>query len=400
MIRLLTFTSLYPNAEVPRHGIFVETRLRHLLASGQVESRVVAPVPWFPSQSDRFGEYARYARIPAQDRRHDITIDHPRYPVIPKIGMSLSPMLMALAVLPRLRAIIADGYDFDAIDAHYFYPDGVAAVWLGRQLGKPVVITARGSDLNVLPQYRLPRRMIRWAAQNATGMITVCQALKDVLIELGAPENGIRVLRNGIDLSRFYPPADRQALRQQLGLSRTTLLSVGHLVEAKGHHLVIEALRELPDAELLIAGDGDQEQRLRRQAIELGLAERVRFLGTLPQEALRDYYGAADALVLASSREGWANVLLEAMACGTPVLATAVGGTPEVVTAPEAGRLIDERSAAAITRAAKSLFAHAPRREQTRHYAEGFSWQETTEGQLALYRDILAQGHSYTRCDK
>jgi len=391
MIRLLTFTSLYPNAEVPRHGIFVETRLRHLLASGQVEARVVAPVPWFPSQSDRFGAYAKYARIPAQDRRHDITIDYPRYPVIPKIGMSLSPMLMALAVLPRLRAIIADGYDFDAIDAHYFYPDGVAAVWLGRQLGKPVVITARGSDLNVLPQYRLPRRMIRWAAQNAAGMITVCQALKDVLIELGAPGNGIRVLRNGIDLSRFYPPADRQALRQRLGLTRTTLLSVGHLVEAKGHHLVIEALRELPDTELLIAGDGDQEQRLRRQAIELGLAERVRFLGTLPQDALRDYYGAADALVLASSREGWANVLLEAMACGTPVLATTVGGTPEVVTAPEAGHLLDERSAAAITRAARSLLSDTVTREQTRHFAEGFSWQETTEGQLALYRDILSQ---------
>ena len=116
----------------------------------------------------------------------------------------------------------------------------------------------------------------------------------------------------------------------------------------------------------------------------------MRFLGTLPQEALRDYYGAADALVLASSREGWANVLLEAMACGTPVLATAVGGTPEVVTAPEAGRLLHERSAAAVARAARSLFTDTATREQTRRYAEGFSWQETTEGQFALYRDILS----------
>ena len=119
-------------------------------------------MPWFPSRAARFGEYAGYARIPARDVRHGIAIDYPRYPVIPKVGMSLAPVLMALAVLPRLRAIIADGYDFDAIDAHYVYPDGVAAAWLGRQLGKPVVITARGSDLNVLPQYPLPRRMIRW----------------------------------------------------------------------------------------------------------------------------------------------------------------------------------------------------------------------------------------------
>lgn len=390
MIKLLTFTSLYPSAEVPRHGVFVETRLRHLIASGQIQSRVVAPVPWFPIRSARFGDYAKYARIPRQDMRHGITIDYPRYPVIPKIGMNLAPLLMAAAALPRLRAIIADGYDFDIIDAHYFYPDGVAAVWLGKQLGKPVVITARGSDVNVLPQYRLPRCMIQWAAHHAARVITVSTALKTVLTQLGISAEKIQALRNGVDLTHFNPPTDRMALRNKLGLRHKTLLSVGHLLVAKGHHLAIEALRGLPDTDLLIAGDGQEEQRLRQQAGALGLSERVHFLGTLSQHDLCDYYGASDALVLASSREGWANVLLEAMACGTPVLASSVGGTPELVTTTEAGRLLEDLSVTAIVRAAQALFADPPLREQTRLYAERYSWQETTEGQLSLFQDVLA----------
>jgi teichuronic acid biosynthesis glycosyltransferase TuaC len=185
-MKLLTFSTLFPNTEQPSHGIFVETRLRYLLASGKAESRVVAPVPWFPLKHARFGSYARYARVPASEVRHGIDVVHPRYVSLPKIGMEVAPMLLTQGAKPAIGRILDQGYDFDVIDAHYFYPDGVAAVMLGKYFNKPVVVTARGTDINLIPQYRLARKMLLWAANNAQGIITVCNALKDEMVQRGA----------------------------------------------------------------------------------------------------------------------------------------------------------------------------------------------------------------------
>lgn len=388
-MKLLTFSTLYPSAAQPQHGVFVENRLRRLVATGEAVSRVVAPVPWVPPPLRNAPRYAALARVPTHEERHGLEVEHPPYLVIPKVGMNLAPWLLYRAARPVLRQILGQGYDFDLIDAHYFYPDGVAAAWLARDFGKPVTITGRGTDLNLIPEYRLPRAMILKAAAAADGLITVCQALKDRLVELGVAADRVTVLRNGVDLDLFRP-ADRQAARARLGLAGTTLLSVGHLVERKGHHLVIEALGELPAMELLIAGDGPERGALAALASRLGVAPRVRFLGAVPHSSLPEIYGAADILVLASSREGWANVLLEAMACGTPVVATRVWGTPEVVARPEAGELTEERSAKALAAAVRRLLTRLPDRSRTRSYAEGFGWNETTAGQLTLFRAILS----------
>lgn len=396
MMRLLTFSTLFPNALTPSHGVFVQTRLRHLLASGEAESRVVAPVPWFPFRHPRFGEYARYAAVPGHEERFGIPVEHPRYFLLPKVGMNSAPHFLARSGLAAIRRLMADGYDFDVIDAHYFYPDGVAAVAIGRVLNKPVVITARGTDINLIPQYPTPRRMILAAARDCAAMITVCSALKDELVGLGAEAAKITPLRNGVDLQLFRPE-DRVAARRDFGLAggRFVLASVGLLIERKGHELIIAALPQLPDAELLIAGSGPDEARLKSLAASLGVADRVRFLGALPQERLRSLYNAADALVLASSREGWANVLLEAMACGTPVVASNVWGTPEVVAADEAGVLMRERSPTGIVAAMGRLRARLPDRAATRRYAEQFSWDATTRGQLDIFQRILGnRGHA------
>lgn len=181
----------------------------------------------------------------------------------------------------------------------------------------------------------------------------------------------MQVLRNGVDLERFQP-MPRDAARSEHGMRGRTLLSVGHLIERKGNHLTILALRELPDTTLVLVGDGPEERRLRDLARTCNVAERVRFVGAVAQEDLPQCYNAAEALVLASSHEGWANVLLEAMACGTPVVATPIWGTPEVVATPEAGVLTADLSSAAIVAACKSLFAALPPREATRAYAETF----------------------------
>jgi glycosyltransferase involved in cell wall biosynthesis len=399
-IRSLLFSTLYPSAERPVHGIFVETRLRELLKTGEVETRVVAPVPWFPSRHPRFGEHAAMARTARREQRHGIEVRHPRYPLIPKVGMTTAPFLLAAAARPALQAAIDEGFDFDLIDAHYYYPDGVAAALLARHFGKPLCITARGTDLNLIPQHAVPRALIRWAARRADASIGVCAALMDVLRGWpGIDASRLHVMRNGVDLQRFspQPPAAMKALLAERGmLGAPLLMSVGHLIERKGHHVAIEALAELRrqglPAGLVILGEGPERAALQGLAARLGVAEAVHLPGALPNTELAAWYSAADLLLLASSREGWANVLLEAMACGTPVVATRIWGTPEVVAGPVAGRLVDERTGVAFAQAIQDLLAAAPDRAAVRAYAEGFSWDATSQAQLALFRGLVASG--------
>jgi teichuronic acid biosynthesis glycosyltransferase TuaC len=391
-VQILTFTTLYPSAARPQHGIFVETRLRKLVESGAVQARIVAPCPWFPFASPHFGGYWVMARVPSQEMRYGLHIDHPRYPLLPKIGMSTAPLALFAAVLPRLRRQIGAGRDFDLIDAHYFYPDGVAAVLLGRALGRPVVVTARGSDLNLIADYAVPRRWIRWAAAHAAGLIMVSSGLRDRLVALGTAPERMRVLRNGVDLALFRP-GDREAARHRLGFTRPTLLAVGNLVALKRHRLMVEALALLPGADLVIVGAGPEHAAIEALAHARGVADRVRLLGQMPQQELPAIYNAADLLLLVSTHEGWPNVLLESMACGTPAVVSDLPGIADIVGAPAAGCIVPrippepDHLAAAI----RGLLAAPPLRAATRAYAAQFDWQSTTEGQIALFREVCAQ---------
>lgn len=392
-MRVLNFSTLFPNPVRPTHGIFVENRLRHLVRSGEVSATVVAPVPYFPLKSEMFGRYGDYAKVPEHEVRHGLSVHHPRYLLFPKVGMNTAPTFMFNSVRPKIERIIEEQGPFDLIDAHYFYPDGVAAAHLAKHFGLPFTITARGTDINLIPDYQKPRQQILWAATQASGIITVCQALMDKIESLVPPGFELppqRVLRNGVDLSTFKP-ADRKSVRADLGLTQPTLLSVGHLVERKGHHLIIKALANMPGTDLLIAGEGEEQKNLTELVETLGLGKRVTFLGNRPHEELYKIYSAADLLVLASSREGWPNVLLEAMACGTPVVATDVWGSGEVVQAPEAGTVVADRTSDALGKASLELLQNLPDRSATRAYAEKFSWDATTQGQIDLFREILAQ---------
>src|SRR3954447_283382 len=243
-VKVLVFTSLYPNAAMPNFGIFVENRLRHLVAAGEVDAHVVAPIPWFPSRYPRFGTYTRWARVPYTEVRHGLTISHPRYFLPPKIGMLAHPFLMAagaFSTLYRMRSC------FDVIDAHYYYPDGVAAIVLGAFFGRPVVITARGTDLNVYPrQFPLVRRLMTWAARRAFASVAVSSALGRALAAIDAPEERVFMLRNGVDLDLFRS-IDHGSAQRILGISGPTILSVGNLIPLKGHDIVIRAMELLPE---------------------------------------------------------------------------------------------------------------------------------------------------------
>ncbi|MBI1366541.1 MAG: glycosyltransferase [Alphaproteobacteria bacterium] len=389
-MRVLTFTTLYPNAAAPTHGVFVENRLAAFAARHGADVKVVAPVPWFPLAARWAGRYGAYARAPRREARRGLSVSHPRYLIPPKIGMNYAPIALERCLEREARSLIEGGWDFDVIDAHYLYPDCVAALRVGEKLGKPVVVTARGSDVSLLPSFSRQRRMILETTFAADGVVAVADALKTELVRIGAPKEKIRVFRNGVDLKRFRP-LDRETIRRKMGLHGRVIASVGHLIERKGHHLVIEALAATPNATLLIVGAGEEEGRLKRLAARVGVSARVRFLGAVAHEALVEIYNAADALALASSREGWPNVLLEAMACGTPVVATPVWGSVEIVCAPEAGRLARDRDAASLADALRRLLAAPPFRAATRRFAENYSWDETSDNLAALFDEVVAR---------
>jgi glycosyltransferase involved in cell wall biosynthesis len=201
----------------------------------------------------------------------------------------------------------------------------------------------------------------------------------------------VTALRNGVELDVFHPPPDRAAARAAWGLTGPTLVSVGGLIPRKRHDLTIAAMPLLPGHTLLIAGEGPSRPALETQIVALGLSDRVRLLGPLPHATLFALYGAADASVLVSTREGWANVLLESMACGTPVLASDIPGNPEVVQSRDAGLILPQNTPEGLAEAVRDLFAAPPDRAATRAYAERFGWAETSAGQLTVFRRVLDQ---------
>lgn len=405
MIRLLVITTLYPNKAQFRHGIFVENRVKSLVAAGGVDALVVAPVPWMPaavlwlltalklSKYLPLTEYRQYRDVPAEEVRFGIRVLHPRYLVIPKIGMYLTPMLLALSLLKLVARLQRGGHRWDLIDSHYFYPDGVAVALLCRWMRLPFIITARGSDINLIGNYGAARRMMCWAAAQTEKNLCVSSELKKSMIGLKMAPEKIAVVTNGIDETVFVaqPATAREALKRGLPVSGYTLAAVGNLVELKGQHLLIEAVATLPDVSLLIVGEGECRARLEAQVAGARLQERVRFLGNVPQQQLVNIYNAVDLVCLASSREGCANVLLEAIACGTPVLATAVGGNVETINSDEVGLLVRERSAEGLRQGIVAARKMSFDQQRIRTLSQRFWYASINTTLLQLYQTLIDQ---------
>jgi len=387
-MNILVLTTLYPNNVQHRHGIFIENRVKELVKRyPEAKVKVIAPVPYFPSFLP-VKEYKKYSKVVSKEIRANIEVIHPKFFVVPKVGMNITPYFLYRTCLASIAEIQAEGFDIDVIDSHYFYPDGVVASWIGKKLNIPVMVTARGSDINIIPQNATAKKRIIKALSTIQASAAVSQALADEMVKLAPSAKKPIVLRNGVDLDFFHPDAAKHTLPFAVEKNEKLILSVGNLVELKGHHLVIEALASLDNTKLIIIGEGEEKVNLRKLVAELSLTDRVFFTGNIMQAELPGYYAAADALVLASSREGMPNVLLESLACGTPVIATNVGGSSEVITHDDIGILLKERSANGIAKAVKTLLIKGVSSEKVRLFAQQLSWEDVTKKQYDFLNNL------------
>ena len=395
-MRIVSLTSLFPNRMNPVRGVFIKERLRHVAKHHDL--RVVAPVPYFPPVRC-YHRWDQYTRVPSRERIGPLPVYHPRYVTIPRVGMALYGLLYFLSLYPFLRRLNRR-CPFDLLDAHYLYPDGLAAVLLARTLGRPVVLSARGTDVNLFMRLPFIRSWILYALRRCDRIIAVSGALKTVMVEAGISPGKIDVVPNGVDVSLF-PEISREQARAELGLSRSgrIILSVGSLRLSKNFEHLLRALQELRsepayrDVSLVIVGYGHHRVRLEREISRLGLDGHVILAGRVPHEQMFRWYRAADLFCLASASEGWPNVIFEALACGLPVVSTPVGGVPEILVSSEYGILLEDADPAGLADSLHDAIRRALGRDWDRGrlaaYARRHTWDRVADEVIASFRRTL-----------
>jgi teichuronic acid biosynthesis glycosyltransferase TuaC len=385
-LRILTLSTLFPAASRPNFGIFVERQTAALTAVRDFAVTVINPIGIAPWPLSLFGEQARLGDL-HNEQWGELDVYRPRFTAIPKIGGRINPDMIARAVLPLAKRLHAE-IGFDLIDAEFFYPDGPAAMKLSEALGIPFTIKARGADIHHWGKQPGCMPKILEAADKAAGLLAVSGALKADMVALGMNADKIMVHYTGLDQSRFVP-RDRKEEKAKMGISGPLILSVGALIPRKGQDLLIAALPALPNAMLMLAGQGESEADYRALASDLGVADRVSFLGSVLHDDLPALFAAADVMALVSSSEGLANAWVEALACGTPVVASDVGGIRELVKTPEAGRIV-ERTPEAIAAAITDILANPPVREAVAANVSAFSWGENAQQLAEFFRRVAA----------
>jgi len=376
-LRILTFTSLYPNKINPRHGIFVKGRMDHFDQIEGTSRTVIAPVQYFPLLGlCRGSRFHGYNQVPPHEHQNDIAVYHPRYMTIPGTNIINSAHAMTAAAQ---KIIGQRQIDFDLVDGHYLYPDGVAAFKLAKAHGTPLVLTARGSDVNFWMEQKGIKKDILAAIDYAEKVICVSRALKDRLIRHGVDEDKLTVIMNGVDRSIFKAENNHRG---------KYLLTVGNLVPLKGHDYILQSLQDFPEEKLIIIGSGELENHLKNLANRLFVSDRVIFLPHIPHNELPAYYADAKCSILMSSMEGMPNVVLESLASGTPVIATNVGGIPEVIT-KDNGILLPDRTAGALTAALEAALNRDWDRQQISQDMAYLDWHETARKLHACFGEGL-----------
>jgi glycosyltransferase involved in cell wall biosynthesis len=393
--RVLVSTTLFPSTSQPSAGVFIRERMFRV--GKELPLKVVAPQPWFPCQSLlRLLKPSFRPSAPPVEVQEGVEVLRPRFFCVPGVLKSLDGIFLALSSYLTLRRL-SRRFDFHLIDAHFGYPDGYAAVELGKWLRRPVTITLRGTE----PRHSRTRgvkRYLRRALDGADRIFCVSESLRRHALAMGiGTAEKVLVVGNGVDAEKFHalPKTDS---RLALGLrpDAKVLITVGGLVERKGFHRVIALLPKLckkyPNLHYLVVGgpsaEGDWSERLNRQVEMAGLRGAVSFLGALPHREVKRALSAADVFVLATSNEGWANVILEAMACGLPVIATDVGGNAEVVKDGSLGTIVPFGDPGALETGLDEALQRGWDRGKIVAYAMANSWDQRVETLVREFRAV------------
>lgn len=396
--QIVVMTNLFPHAGTPGAGTFIRERMFRVARVLPIV--VVVPVPWFPLQGF-INHFRPHFRPPAPrfETSQAAPIFIPRFFSTPGFFRYWDGFFMALACLPLMRRLKKQNRQ-TIIDAHFAYPAGYAAVLLGNWLDLPVTITMRGTEVSLAADPCRRARMLT-ALKRASRVFAVSDSLRQHAGVLGADVSRVRVIGNGVDLARFYPEDIRTArTRYDIAQNAPVLVSVGGLVERKGFHRVIAVLPKLiktyPDLRYLVVGgaspEGDMSAKLRQQVANLKLENSVLFLGALAPNEIRWPLSAANVFVLATSNEGWANVFLEAMACGLPVVTTNVGGNAEVVCRPDLGTIVEFGNEQELIKALDQALSKDWSRSVIIDYAKSNSWDRRVAVLIDEFR-ILTNSH-------
>ncbi|HEX8240022.1 MAG TPA: glycosyltransferase [Allosphingosinicella sp.] len=367
MLRVLVVTSRFPDRNRPHLGNFVERQAIELAGRPGVEVAVAVPVRVSPLGFGVRRPVRAILALPREEVWKGMTVFRPRYTAIPRLG-GYNARSLARHLASALGEI-RRSFPFDVIAAQFFWPEGPAALAAGRALGVPVSIKARGADFD---QWQARRGLAPADLAEADGLLAVSAELRRRMIDRGLPADHIAVHHTGVDHSLFAP-RDRAGAKAALGLSGPVLLSAGNLRPHKNPALAVDVLSRLEGATLLIAGGGPEAARLRRRIRHLGLEERVRMLGAVPHLQMPALYAAADVTLHTARLEGLANVWVESLACGTPVVTTAVGAAAEIIDRPEAGRLAAPDSEA-MAAAVREILERPPRQTEVAAASAGFDW--------------------------
>jgi glycosyltransferase involved in cell wall biosynthesis len=390
-VNILVVSTLLPSSVEPERSTFNWEQVRAL--AGLVPLIAVAPVPWTPPVPARRA-WERFRLVPGCETVDGIEVHHPRYLVVPRRARAVQGWSYARRLDDVISSLSAR-FPPDAIFATWAYPDLYAATRVGHRRRLPVIGKVHGSDLNLLPGLGLERR-IRAALSAADRVVAVGETLRRTAVALGAPTERTVVVRNGIDLERFAP-RDRRNARAALGLplDGELLLYVGRLTPEKGPDLLIDALGALaarrPAVQLALVGAGSLEPALRRRAESLGLGQRCRFVGRRRQTEVARWLNAATLLVLPSRAEGVPNVLLEAVASGTPVVATRVGGVAEALEEGVAGLLVPPGAPPALAHAIAMALDRAFAPHAVRATLRAQSWAASARGILGALQEGIRE---------
>jgi glycosyltransferase involved in cell wall biosynthesis len=392
--RILSFTTVYPNPIDPGRGQFVRSRLQHLAQFAEV--KVMAPVAALDYGGAKSGKFFG-ANVPYHREDGNIEVLHPRW-LYPPMGGSMNGMCLFAMTVNTARRLRRE-FAFDVIDAHFAHPDGVAASLIAASLGCPYTVTLRGNE-TMHAEHPLRRYWIRKALTGAARVITVSERLRQFAISLGVRPERTKTIPNGIETSVFFE-RDRIACRKRFEMppDRKIILSVGYLIERKGHHRAVRSLKVLLDqgcpCELWIVGgkgrEGDYEQEIRRLVKDLNIEGYVRFQGPVPSKELPDYMSAADVLCLATTREGWPNVVHEALGCGTPVVVTDVGGVPDLVPSSDFGFIVPVNDQNALDEALAKAVRIPWNRGAIAAWGQSRSWRHVAAEVAGEFRQVIAE---------